>query len=78
MKKRLEEDGVYTANPEHWEFFNTPVFVYINHSKYKEKYYTTMNTNIRIPNDVVRHLNLQNKERIDIAIRRPRRKEEKE
>ena len=76
---RLEQDGLYICNPEHWETWETKVRIY----KYGfSQKYKTINGKIKIysskqkistiylPIDLVRHLKLEHNDKIQVAIRK--------
>ena len=57
---RLEEDGTYLEEKEHYESWKTKIYV-------GKDNYTAY---IRVPMSIVRHLGLKNKDRIIVAIKR--------
>jgi hypothetical protein len=60
----MEEDGYFVSDSKHWELIeNKPVFIYDKGIKGGQCY-------LNIPIDVVRHLKLNHKDKVDIAIRR--------
>ncbi len=64
VKKQLvrrEEDGLYLSDPEHWEMFDGTI--YIHQSKNHRV------AHLHFPIDIVRHLKLQHKQRVTIAIK---------
>jgi len=60
IKPRLEEDGLYISNPEHWELLEN----------IKLRGTTAPQFTIHFPIDLIRHLGLQHGDLLDIAIRR--------
>ena len=65
--RRLEEDGTYIMDKDHFEFFETHIYIYQLHSKYYKCGYSRR---IQIPADIVRHLGLKHKDNIMVAIKK--------
>lgn len=64
-RKRLEEDGVEFENPDHWETWETKIYIIRDHRSQG-----TNNTYLTIPIDIIRHLNLVHKQKVKVAIKR--------
>ena len=59
-RELLEQDGLYKGEPEHWEMWEGKVYYYPEqHGSY-----------VHLPMDILRHLELKHKEKVQIAIRR--------
>ena len=78
-KSRLEQDGLYISNPEHWEMWETATSIYIQ--VHRQKYKTVSGEiksciskhthgRILIPVDLIRHLKLEHGDKVQIAIRK--------
>ena len=63
QRKRLEMNGVFNESAEHFEMWESPIYIYNR----KEKGFQCF---IKVPIDVVRHLDLNNKERVIVAIKK--------
>jgi len=59
-KKRIEENGLFIENSDHFEMFEKTIYLNLEHSR----------AYVLIPFDVVRHLKLENKDKVLIAIRK--------
>jgi hypothetical protein len=58
---RREPDGIELADPRHWESWRTSVYIYEDGP--------SRNITLNIPVDVARHLDLEHKQRIQVAIK---------
>ena len=58
----MDEDGLFTSNPDHWEMWETKVY----------RYTKTRQTAIHVPINIVRHLKLEHKGKVIVAIRLPK------
>lgn len=66
-RKRLEQDGLYVDSSDHWEMFDTKIYIREGISK---QGYKTKARSVCVPIDIVRHLKLKNKDKIVVAIKR--------
>lgn len=78
-RHRLEEDGFYLEPKEHWEMWETKMCI-SSHSHPQK--YTTRNgeikscvctsttSNIHVPKDIIRHLNLKHNDKVMFAIKK--------
>jgi len=64
MKHRLEQDGIVVDAPEHWETWQTKVYMYSRPNSIHQ-------SSIPIPIDIQRHLNLKHKDQVIVAIKIP-------
>jgi len=62
-KQKLEEDGLEFITPEHWETWNSKIYVY------KDVRSNSRNSVLLVPATIVRHLNLHHKQKVKIAIK---------
>jgi len=61
VKRRLEQDGLYLDDPDHWEMFDGTIYIH--------QFKTYKYAHLYFPIDIVRHLKLQHKQRVTIAIK---------
>lgn len=62
-RSRLEQDGLFLEEPEQWEMWRGGTYI-------KRKQNGAIRRAIlTIPNDIVRHLNLRNKQKVMVAIK---------
>ena len=66
---RLEEDGLYAIDADHFEMFETTItIIFRNHKGVRST--SSLDGYVRVPSDVIRHLKLKNRDRVTFAIKK--------
>ncbi len=73
-RKRMEQDGLFLESPDHWEMFETTIYIYKSKEKRQHKnrgeHTHSQGRVLNVPIQIARHLNLKNKDKIMVAIKR--------
>jgi hypothetical protein len=63
QKQRMEQDGLFFEDKEHWEVWETTIYNYYRKGKYSSTY-------VMVPMNIFNHLQLKHKQKILVAIQK--------